>query len=82
MPRIRVVLEDDNGDPIGKTPEKVYVLKGPCDDLDQIECSVEQFKRHMLPDVERGLLEQAQQRAVEAKKNSGLGSKRNNSRQD
>jgi hypothetical protein len=79
---MRVVLEDDNGNAISESAERVYSLSGPCDNLDQIEYAVEQVKRSMLPDVERALLELAQKRLVEAKKNSGVPPKREKSRQD
>ena len=63
MPRVRLVLEDDNGNPIADT-EQVYVLEGDCDTINQIETAVETFKKSALPPLEQALLTKAQERAV------------------
>jgi hypothetical protein len=63
MPRVRLVLEDDNGNPIADT-EQVYVLEGDCETINQIERAVETFKQSALPPLEQSLLTQAQERAV------------------
>lgn len=63
MPRVRLVLEDDNGHPIADT-EHVYVLEGDCDTLNQIETAVETFKNSAMPPLEQALLTKAQERAV------------------
>ena len=63
MPRVRLVLEDDNGNPIADT-EQVYLLEGDCDTINQIEAAVETFKKHALPPLEQALLTTAQERAV------------------
>ena len=63
MPRVRLVLEDDNGNPIADT-EQVYVLEGNCDTINQIETAVETFKKSALPPLEQALLTKAQERAV------------------
>jgi len=62
MPRIRVILEDDNGSPLPDTAEQVYVLDNDCDTLNQIDEAVEQFKNIALPHIEQTLLSQSQQR--------------------
>ena len=62
MPRIRLILEDDNGNPLPDTDARVYALEGDCDTLNQIEEAVEKFKNTALPQVEHTLLEAAQQR--------------------
>lgn len=67
MPRVRLVLEDDNGNPIADT-EKIYVLEGDCDTLNQIEAAVETFKKSALPPLEQALLTQAQERFVKEQK--------------
>jgi hypothetical protein len=68
MPRVRLVLEDDNGNPLPNT-EQVYVLEGDCDTINQIETAVETFKKSALPPLEQTLLIQAQERFVtDAKK--------------
>ena len=64
MPRIRLVLEDDQGQPLAPASEQVYVLEGRCDTLDDIDEAVEKFKNTALPDVEKLLLEQAQKQFV------------------
>ena len=66
MPRIRVVIEDDNGKPLPENAEQVYTLDGECDTINQIEAAVEKFKNQALPQVEQTLLTKAQQRFVSA----------------
>jgi hypothetical protein len=61
MPRIRLVVEDDNGQPLSNTAERLYVLEGQCDTLDDIDEAVEKFKNAALPEVEKLLLDQAQE---------------------
>ena len=68
MPRIRLILEDDNGQPLAENAEQVYALENDCDTLNQIEAAVETFKNTALPTVEQTLLTQAQQRFADAKK--------------
>ena len=67
MPRVRLVIEDDNGTPLPET-EQVYILEGNCDTLNQIEAAVETFKKHALPPVEQVLLNQAQARYITQEK--------------
>jgi hypothetical protein len=67
MPRVRVVLEDDNGIALPNT-EQVYVLAGDCATLNQIEAAVETFKGQALPPLEQALLTQAQERFVTQEK--------------
>jgi hypothetical protein len=67
MPRVRLVLEDDNGNPIADT-EQVYVLQEDCDTINQIEAAVETFKHSALPPLEQALLNQAQERFVKTRK--------------
>jgi hypothetical protein len=64
MPRIRITLEDDKGNPIEPT-RRTYRLEGDLDTLDGIERAVEAFKERVLPEVERSLLSEAQRRFVE-----------------
>ncbi len=63
MPRVRLVLEDENGNPLPGT-EQVYVLKGECDTLNRIEAAVETFKKSALPTLEQALLTRAQEQFV------------------
>jgi hypothetical protein len=67
MPRVRLVLEDDNGNIVPDT-EQVYVLEGDCATLNQIESSVETFKKRALAPLEQVLLTQAQERFVTQEK--------------
>ena len=61
---IRLILTDD----VGHQSEQVYGLDGGLETLDQIEQAVEQFKQEALPQVEKALLERAQQGFVEQEK--------------
>jgi hypothetical protein len=64
MPRIRLILEDDEGNPIPQAEQRIYQLQGDCENLDEIERAVEGFKRRALPEVEHALLARAQERFV------------------
>lgn len=64
MPRIRLILEDDNG----TQTEQTFTLNGNLDSLDGIDEAVEQFRLDALPDLEKTLLEQAQARTLQEKK--------------
>ena len=64
MPRIRLILEDDNGQPLPTNAPQIYALDGQCDTLNQIEAAVEKFKNAALPQLEQTLLAQAQHRFV------------------
>jgi hypothetical protein len=64
MPRIRLILEDDNG----THTEQTFALTGDLDSLDGIDEAVEQFRLDALPDLEKTLLEQAQARRLQEKK--------------
>lgn len=63
MPRIRIILEDDQGNPLPDA-RRTYRLEGDLDTLDGIERAVETFKERALPEVERSLLTEAQRRFV------------------
>jgi hypothetical protein len=76
MPRIRLILEDDNGNLLPENAEQVYSLDGDCDTLNEIEAAVEKFKKQALPQVEQTLLTQAQQRFVSAGEKSHSDPKR------
>jgi len=66
MPRIRLVIEDDNGNLLPENAQQVYLLEGDCDTLNQIEDAVEKFKNQALPQLEQTLLTNSQQRFVSA----------------
>lgn len=68
MPRIRLILEDEQGNPLPESPDQVYLLDGQCDTLNQIEAAVEKFKNAALPQLEQTLLTKAQQRFVNEEK--------------
>ncbi len=63
MPRIRLTLEDDEGNPI-ESVRLIYRLEGDCETLDGIERAVEGFKRRVLPEIEQSLLTEAQKQYV------------------
>lgn len=69
MPRVRLILEDDNGNPLPGT-EQSYLLEGDCKTINQIETAVEIFKKRALPPLEQALLTQAQERFVTEEKKS------------
>ena len=64
MPRIRLILEDDNG----TQTEQTFALTGDLDTLDGIDEAVEAFRLDALPAVEKTLLLQAQERSLQEKK--------------
>ena len=64
MPKIRLILEDDDGNLIETIAQRTYELEGECDTLDGIEQAVEGFRRQALPEIERSLLTEAQKRFV------------------
>jgi hypothetical protein len=64
VPKIRLILEDDNAT---KT-EQTFALEGDLDTLDGIDEAVEQFRLAALPQVEKTLLEQAQERSIAQEK--------------
>jgi hypothetical protein len=65
MPHIRLILADEEGNPIPGTEELIYRLEGgELETLDQIEQATEKFKQQALPEIEHSLLQRAQQRFV------------------
>ena len=64
MPHIRLILQDDEGNPIPGAEERIYQLQGECETLDQIEQATEKFKQQALPEIEHSLLARAQQHFV------------------
>ena len=64
MPRVRLILEDDQGN----QSEQTYSLEGSCETLNQIDESVETLKNQALPDLEQTLLMQAQARFAQQEK--------------
>jgi hypothetical protein len=71
MPRIRLILEDDQGKPISAEAQQLYELEGGCETLDEIEQATETFKREALPEIERSLLNEAQEHFVGRGKKAG-----------
>lgn len=58
--------------PDGTTLEQTFALDGDLDSLNGIEAAVERFKNQALPQVEKALLEQAQERRVQQEKKTVL----------
>jgi hypothetical protein len=74
MPHIRLILQDDEGNPIpGAAEERIYQLQGELETLDQIEQATEKFKTEALPEIEHSLLARAQQRFVAAERGGKAG---------
>lgn len=63
MPFVSIMIQDDQGNPLPNT-QQFYPLEGSCDTLNQIEASVENLRKQALPDLEKALLNQAQERFV------------------
>ncbi|HZG45747.1 MAG TPA: hypothetical protein VEZ41_05705 [Allosphingosinicella sp.] len=72
MPKIRLILEDDDGN----QTEKTFELSGDLDHLDGIDEAVEQFKNQALPQVEQELLAQARERSLQEEKKTVAGPQR------
>ena len=68
MARVRIILEDDNGQPLTTEAEQLYTLEGPCNTLDAIENAVEEWRKKALPEIEKTLLIRAQQEDIAKKK--------------
>ena len=73
MPKVRLILEDDNG----VTTEQIYDLPEGITSLDGIDEAVEQFRLEALPVLEKQLLEKLQQTAVQQEKKTVPVAKRN-----
>jgi len=72
MARIRIVLEDDNGQEIKSEKARIYDLSLGHNQLLDIELAVEHFKKAALPELEEALLKRAQEQFVTAKKNGKI----------
>ena len=68
MARVRIIVEDDHGQPLIPGAEQLYALQGPCDTLDTIENAVEEWRKKALPELEKTLLTKAQEDAITKKK--------------
>jgi hypothetical protein len=68
MARVRIILEDDNGQPLKAVAEHSYPLPGPCNTLDAIETAVEEWRKKALPEIEKALLTNVQNEAIAKKK--------------
>jgi hypothetical protein len=73
MPRIRIMLEGDDGQPLSNSPDQLYPLESACDNLSQIEGAIERFRRSALPELERQLLQSAQDRQIAREKGGTAG---------
>lgn len=72
MPRIRVIVEDDNS----QQTEQTFPLEGSLDTLDAIDEAIEQFKNEALPRIEKELLHQSQERLVAEEKKTATSKQR------
>jgi hypothetical protein len=64
MPRIRLILENEDG----TQTEQTFALAGDLNTLDGIDEAVEQFRLNALPNVEKTLLQRAQEQVLQEKK--------------
>ncbi len=62
MAKIKLVLCDDEGNPIAGVKAKDYAIAVGNETLDEIEAAVEDFKLKALPELEYELLNVAQER--------------------
>ena len=68
MARVRIILEDDNGQLINDRDERVYNLGTGLGRLDDIEMAVTRFRAQALPDLQADLLTSAQEQALAQEK--------------
>jgi len=73
MPHIRLILADEEGNPIPGAEELIYRLEGELETLDQIEQATEKFKQQAIPEIEHSLLARAQERFVVADRGGKAG---------
>jgi hypothetical protein len=69
MPKIRLIVEGDDG----TQTEKTFGLRGDLDHLDGIDEAVEAFKNQALPQLEQELLARAQEHATQQEKKTAAG---------
>lgn len=69
MGKIKVILEDDNGKPVGGEREYQLELREEAT-LDEIEEAIEKFRIKIMPELERELLSESQKRVVKKKQAS------------
>ena len=79
MAKIKVIIEDDNGQRVGGEREYQLELIEEAT-LDEIEEAVEKFRIKIMPEIERELLSESQNRVV--KKKQTPRTKRKNSDKD
>ncbi len=65
MAKIKLMLCDDEGNPIEGVKAKDYALEVGNETLDEIEAAVEDFKLLPLPELESDLLNVAQERLTQ-----------------
>jgi len=71
MARIKITIEDDFGNRIGKEEFKEYYLNIGNGTLDEIEGAVEEFKNRALSEIEKQLLKQEQSKYIAEEKKEG-----------
>jgi hypothetical protein len=68
MSSIEIVIRDDKGNILNTNVKRIYELKTEGKSFYEIEGAVEEFKKKVLPDIEKHLLEKAQREFIEEKK--------------
>lgn len=79
MAKIKLVLCDDEGNPIAGAEAKDYAIAVGNETLDEIEAAVEYFKLKALPELEYELLSVAQERLSQQIKKRTRSQERKNS---
>jgi len=79
MAKVTVIIKDDNGNQVGEEREYKLELREEAT-LDEIEEAVEKFRIKIMPEIERELLSESQNRVV--KKKQTTGAKRKNTNKD
>lgn len=68
MYSIEIIVKDNKGNVIKPEEKKIYDLDVKGKTFYEIEGAVEKFKKKILPDIEKDLLEEAQKEFIEEKK--------------
>lgn len=68
MAYIEVTIRDDQGNILQQAQTRIYPLNPCIKTLDEIEGAVEDWKKQVLPDIERELLNAAQAEFTQEKK--------------
>lgn len=82
MAKIKLMLCDDEGNPIAGAKAKDYAVEVGNETLDEIEAAVEDFRLLALPEIEADLLKVAQERLSQQVKKKTRSQERQNGSHD